>query len=202
MLRKCEHRLAFTPQPRDVAAGGHISYSKFKDDQGTSEDAFSNTRLGIYVHLYRWGRIPIGLETLPISITIRRSVGSTDVSFGSPLLALVAFMVGYASDTDAWPFLVLLGPQMIGNMKVHIPVVRNHVSLFIGQTTDLFIDGLYTETSVGARIGLGSASVLTSVYRPWIADTRHPDFGLKLAIQFGSDRAIRAGRRAGQAARN
>lgn len=67
---------------------------------------------------------------------------------------------------------VLATPQILTNFKVQLPVKRDVLHLFLGETTDYFIyekrSKVFTETKAGFKIIIGPVATECAISKPWL----------------------------------
>jgi hypothetical protein len=67
--------------------------------------------------------------------------------------------------------LLALAPQMLGNLKIHVPLYFNRLTAYAGQNTDYFPFGekkfIITATNIGVRLQAGTLSIGAEMSKPW-----------------------------------
>jgi hypothetical protein len=80
---------------------------------------------------------------------------------------------------------VILLPQILGNFKIHLPIIKDHIHLYIGEATDYYLypaeSTVYTESKAGIKLAFFRFAAECFISKPWLKGYQDSD---KLYIGF------------------
>lgn len=146
-----------------------------------SINPYNSIRLNIYGHFYDLAVKPIEIETSILSLGFCHErfwrVALGNILFSEVAVAPSFFGIpGFFGDNDFWGFgkigFWFMLPQTLGNLKVHLPIIKDHIHIFVGDATDYYVRGkessIYFESKAGIKLALFNFALEASICKPWL----------------------------------
>jgi hypothetical protein len=158
-----------------------FNYHKAEAELFGAEVGFSETKTVrtslLSLHLYDLpiGPIELNFDLLTMAFTFNEK--TPKVSYINfiifPMSCFPGFFVGPIE--SFWGFgpvgIVLAAPQLLGNFKIHLPIKKERLYLYMGETTDYYLyqePTIFTESKVGVRIIFEPVSLDIALCKPWL----------------------------------
>jgi hypothetical protein len=74
---------------------------------------------------------------------------------------------------------VIMLPQILGNFKIHLPIIKDHIHLYIGEATDYYLypaeSTVYTESKAGIKLAFFRFAAECFISKPWLKGYQDSD---------------------------
>jgi hypothetical protein len=133
----------------------------------------------IYVNMYNLAINPFEIEIDMLSLAVVHDSTQMRVAVGSSILGFIAgfkaWFYGYKGNSFSgsdWSD-IIIGPQILGNFKIQLPIIKDGLHVYVGEATDYYVGynpfiKVFTESKVGICTFLGPVSLDCSINKPWL----------------------------------
>lgn len=150
-------------------------------------------RPNAYINIYNLPIKPFELETQLFTMSIVKMSGKLRYAFPNLVLPSIAWMcLLYGNDNRFFGYglagALFQAPIALGNFKIHLPIIKDGIHLYVGEATDYFLwwpdVPIYTESRAGIKIFIGPIAMEAALSKPWIKGQINND-GLLYTFGFG-----------------
>lgn len=134
------------------------------------------TRVNCYFNWYDTPIDPLEIEIQAFSIAfikVSKEIRGSYCNFILPAIAGISFL--YGNDERFFGLglagILFQAPIVLGNFKIHLPIKKDVLSFYVGETTDYYLslkNPVYTESRGGIKLVIGPVELNAAICKPWI----------------------------------